>query len=222
MKRKQSINSIYRKQQNQINRIQKQVEKWERQGFTVSRQLKNMLKTSGKSTKSAQEKYNRLKSIKAKDVAKKLTSYTTDQGKTLKGKKGVKEGKRRERKKQREAKQEKISCINNIDDDVNNAVDYVVYDENGNHVPHCSEISVSDLKSKLIFTWNDYKMTTRISDMNMTMLSELHEALQPLYTISQQRDEYDNHIQNAIMIIDNGTPVDPDDIDNDESMESET
>lgn len=221
MKKKQSLNAIYRKQQNQINRIQKQVEKWERQGFTVSRQLKNMLKTSGKTTRGAQEKYNRLKNIKAKDVSKKLTSYTTDEGKRLRGLKGIKEGKRRERRKKAEAKKKIISGVANIDSDINEVVDYVVYDENGNHTPYGEEISVSDLKSKLIFSWYDFKMTTAYRDMSMNMLNELHEALQPLFTISQQRDEYDSRIQEAISII-TQEPVSPDDINSDESIENIT
>lgn len=192
-----------------------------RQGFSFSKQFEKSLKVTGKTASDAAKKAARLKAINKTALKEKITGYTTDEGKKLRGPQGRKEGFRRERKKRNEVQQQRISSIINIEDSVTSSVDYVLYDENGNHVMKGEEIDVSPMKNAVIAAWDQYRQETPVRSMDIDVLNDFYAAIQPLQEASQQVNTYDEYAQRAIAIL-TGQPMKPDDIGNDENIEDIT
>lgn len=205
-----------RAQQRQINRINKIISTFERQGFTVSQRLKNQMRVTGTTAGKAKQKAERLKNIKTADVRKQLTAYTTDKGQTKKGKKGVKQGLKTEKRKRKIAKQNRISAIDNISSLASSATDYVYYDKDGNNTG--VNIDVSGIKQKVVSSWSRYISTHKQSQMDVRMLNRIWGWMGDLQRPSQQENEYDDTAQKIINELD-GEPMAADEIENAEGID---
>lgn len=192
-----------------------------RQGYEFSQKFLKGLQISGKTPAGAQKKAERLKGIKMKDVRAAVKSYRTDDGKVLRGEKARTQGPKIERRKKIEARKARVSMIENIEDDISNAVDEVWVKENGQHVRPGEQVNVSDLKRDISDAWSSYRSNTKVNDMDINMLNTLHETLVPLNDHSMTRSFYDSIVQAALHLL-TGSPVDPDLIGNDEEMENIT
>lgn len=213
-----SINRSRRAQQAQISRINKMVESLRRQGYELSQKFLNKLQVTGKTASSAARKAQSLKDIKMKDVREAVKSYRTDDGKILRGSRAREEGPRIERAKKRQARKARVTMIENIEDDISNAVDELWIKNDGTHVRPGEQVDVSDLKNQLADAWSDYRTDTKVNNMDIDMLNQLHETLTALNDHSMTRSYYDGIVQAALSLL-TGGPVDPDMIGNDEAME---
>lgn len=192
-----------------------------RQGFTFSKKFEQSLNVTGTNATDAAKKAARLKSINMTSLKQKVTGYTTDQGKKLKGSQARSEGFKLERKKRREEQKARISGIINIEDRLGMAVDKVFFDDYGNHMLSGEEVDVTPMKQEAIREWDNYRRTVPVKEMDISVIEDFYAALDKLLTPSQSPAEYDDSVQNAIAIL-KGLPMDPDRIQNDETMENIT
>lgn len=220
-KSQKKLNAAYRSQARSIQRITNMMNDLKRQGFSFNKSFEKSLTVTGTSASKAAQKAERLKGITKTALKEKITGYMTDQGKKLHGKEARTTGMKIERKKKKEVKKRRISSIINIEDSVNTSVDYVLYDESGNHVMKGDEIDVSSIKRQVIDSWDQYRHETPVKQMDVSVLEEFYSAIQPLQEASQQESTYDDAAQRAISIL-TGSPVSPDDIGNDENIEDIT
>lgn len=215
------MNAAMRSQEKSITRINNMINDLRREGYDFNKNFLNSLKVSGTSASKAAAKAERLKGISKADLRQKITSYRTDEGKILKGTRAREEGPKIERAKKRRARKEKVTTIINVEDAISDAVDEVWINEDGSHVSPGEQQTVTAIKQSVINAWEDYRDSTPVNEMDLSVLNAVHEALIPMNDHSQTVAEYDSNAQRVISLL-TGAPVNPDDIGNDESMEDIT
>lgn len=211
----------FRSQQKSIERIQNMIGDLRRQGFEFSKTFLKSLKVTGTTASDAAKKAARLKGITSKTkLLQRATTYTTDEGKILRGRKGVKEGIRQERKKRRK-KSGGFSALDNLADAISAMTDTTWYSENRvTHAVSHTDVDVSAIKRKVISAYDEYqqKIRTDPSKYNLEEIGQLTTLAGSLQEESQSDVQYDNSAQKMIQIM-SGQPVSPDDIGADEEME---
>lgn len=216
-KSQKRLNKAIRMQETQRKRIKKTMEDMERHGFYFSPSTwKTVTSEVTSNASNAMRKVNQLKKINKTSLYSKALGYITDSDQVLTGKAGVKKGRRIEMEKTRQ--KGIVTGLQNIDDLVASAVDWVRGDQDGKVVSG-GGVNVQPLKMRLVSVWNSWKQEhTKLNNKDIATLNKVADELQELQTVSNDVTHYDNSVQKIVTLL-TGAPMSPDDIADDEDME---
>lgn len=215
-KSQKRLNKAIRMQETQRKRIKKTMEDMERHGFYFAPSTWKTVSSEVTSNASnAMRKVNQLKKINKTSLYSKALGYIADNDQVYTGKAGVKKGRRIEMEKTRQ--KGIVTGLQNVDDLISTAVDYVRRDEAGNVVPE--GVSVMPMKMKLANTWSNWKHEhTKLNNKGIALLNKIADELQELQTVSNDVTSYDNSVQKIVTML-TGSPMSADDINSDEEMD---